>query len=107
MPLVAGIPLSRDPGTEFQRSDLTSHWLGVIVAQAWDTDLKSFAQEHLFSPLGAEVAERFPDADGYHIGLAGLHVRARDMAKFGLLYLNEGEYEGSRILPAGWVRDSL
>ena len=48
-----------------------------------------------------------PDRDGYVIGLAGMHVTARDMAKFGLLYLNDGEYEGKQVLSATWVRDSL
>jgi CubicO group peptidase (beta-lactamase class C family) len=107
MPLILGIPLTRDPGTKFQYSGLTSHWLGVIVARACGTDLKSFAQEHLFSPLNAEVGDWLMQLDGYYSGLAGMHVAARDMAKFGLLYLNEGEYEGNRIFPAGWVRDSL
>jgi CubicO group peptidase (beta-lactamase class C family) len=107
MPLILGIPLTSDPGTEFQYSGLTSHWLGVIVARACGTDLKSFAQEHLFSPLNAEVGDWLMQLDGYYSGLAGMHVAARDMAKFGLLYLNEGEYEGNRIFPAGWVRDSL
>jgi CubicO group peptidase (beta-lactamase class C family) len=45
--------------------------------------------------------------DGHYSGLAGLHVAARDMAKFGLLYLNDGEYEGNRTFPAGWVQASL
>jgi CubicO group peptidase (beta-lactamase class C family) len=107
MPLIEGVPLSVDPGTEFQYSGLTSHWLGVIVARACDTNLKSFAQEYLFSPIGAEVGEWLMLLDGHHSGLAGLHVSARDMAKFGRLYLNEGQYEGQQILPAGYTRDSL
>ena len=106
LPLVVGVPLSSDPGTEFQYSGLTSHWLGVIVTRACDTDLRSFAQEHLFSPLGAEVGEWLQYPDGYYSGLAGMHLSARDAAKFGLLYLNDGEYEGHRIFRAGWVRDS-
>jgi CubicO group peptidase (beta-lactamase class C family) len=87
MSLIQGFPLTRDPGTEFQYSGLTSHWLGVIVARACDTDLKSFAQEHLFSPLDAELGDDWiKNWDGYYIGLAGMHVTARDRAKFGLLY---------------------
>ncbi|NOQ43757.1 MAG: serine hydrolase, partial [Dehalococcoidia bacterium] len=108
LPLIVHFPLTRDPGTEFQYSNLTSHWLGVIVARACDTDLKSFAQEYLFSPLDSELGDDWiPDRDGYYIGLAGMHVTARDMAKFGLLYLNDGEYEGKQVLSADWVRDSL
>ena len=106
--LIDSFPLTSEPGTEFQYSNLTSHWLGVIVARACDTDLKSFAQENLFSPLDAELGDDWiKNWDGYHIGLAGMHVTARDMAKFGLLYLNEGEYEGNQVLSADWVRDSL
>ena len=70
-------------------------------------DLKSFAQEHLFAPIDAEVGDWYPDADDYRIGCMGIFVTARDMAKFGLLYLNDGEYEGKQVLSADWVRDSL
>lgn len=86
--LINDFPLTRDPGTEFQYSGLTSHWLGVIVARSCGTDLKSFAEEHLFSPIGAELGDEWiKNWDGYYIGLAGMHVTARDMAKFGYLYL--------------------
>ena len=106
--LIDGFPLTRDPGTEFQYSGLTSHWLGVIVARACDTDLKSFSQEYLFSPIDAELGDDWiKNWDGYYIGLAGMHVTARDMAKFGYLFLNEGEYEGNQVLSPDWVRDSL
>ncbi len=106
--LIDGFPLTSDPGTRFQYSGLTSHWLGVIVARACDTDLKSFAQEHLFSPMDAELGDDWiQDRDGYYIGLAGMQVTARDMAKFGLLYLNDGEYKEKQILSANWVRISL
>ena len=37
----------------------------------------------------------------------GIFVSARDMAKFGLLYLNDGNYEGQQIIPVAWVNDSL
>jgi len=108
LPLIEGFPLTSDPGSEFAYSNLTSHWLGVIVARACDTDLKSYAQEYLFSPIDSELGDDWiPDRDGYNIGLAGMHVTARDMAKFGLLYLNDGEYEGNQVLSPDWVRDSL
>jgi CubicO group peptidase (beta-lactamase class C family) len=77
------------------------------LARACDTDLKSFAQEHLFSPLHAEVGEWLQYRDGNYSGLAGMHLSAQDMAKFGLLYLNDGDHEGEQILSADYVRDSL
>jgi CubicO group peptidase (beta-lactamase class C family) len=106
--LIDDFPLTRDPGTEFQYSGLTSHWLGVIVARACDIDLKSFAQKFLFSPIDAELGDDWiKNWDGYYIGLAGMHVTARDMAKFGVLYLNDGEYEGKQVVSSDWIRDSL
>ncbi len=107
LPLIVDFPLISDPGTEFHYSNLTSHWLGVIVARACETDLESFAQEHLFAPLDAEAGEWTQDRDGYYIGLGELHFTARDAAKFGLLYLNDGEYEGKQVVPADWVSESL
>ncbi len=104
---IVEFPLTSDPGTRFQYSNLTTHWLGVIVARACDTDLRSFGEEHLFSPLGMELGDWIQDKDGYYIGPWEMHFTARDLAKFGLLYLNDGEYEGKRIVSADWVRDSL
>jgi CubicO group peptidase (beta-lactamase class C family) len=101
------VPLVRDPGTGFDYSNMSTHLLGIIVARACDTDLKSYAQEHLFSPMGAGVGDWLLGWEGYYIGFADLEITARDMAKFGQLYLDGGQYEGVQIVPADWVRDSL
>ncbi|NIQ11027.1 MAG: 6-aminohexanoate hydrolase, partial [Gammaproteobacteria bacterium] len=71
------------------------------------TDLKSFAEEYLFTPMDMEVGEWIQDWEGYYNGHGDLHLTARDMAKFGLLYQNNGMYNGERILPADWVEESL
>jgi CubicO group peptidase (beta-lactamase class C family) len=105
--LIEKLPLTSDPGTKFQYSNLTSHWLGIIVARACGKDLKSFGQEHLFSPLDVELGDWNQDVDGYYIGCGDIQFTARDMAKFGMLYLNEGIYKGSQIIPADWVEKSL
>jgi CubicO group peptidase (beta-lactamase class C family) len=105
--LLVDFPLIYDPGTDHQYSNLTSHLLGVIVARACSTDLKSFAEEHLFSVLDVEVGDWIKDLEGNYNGHGDLHFTARDAAKFGLLYLNDGEYEGNQIIPAVWVNKSL
>ncbi len=101
------VPLVRDPGTEFEYSNLTSHLLGITVARASGTDLKTFAQEHLFSPLGIEPGFWQTDWETNYLGFSDLHLAAGDLAKFGLMYLNDGKYNGKQIVPADWVRDSL
>jgi len=105
--LFADIPLVYDPGTDMEYSNLTAHLVGITVAQTTDTDLLSFGEAHLFGPMGIEPGRWTKDWKGYYNGHADLHMRARDMAKIGLLYLNDGQYGGRQIVSAGWVRDSL
>ena len=105
---IAAIPLSADPGTRFQYSNLTSHWLGIIAARSSGMDLMSLGNKYLFEPLGVVPGEGWlRDVDGYYIGCGDILFTARDMAKFGLLYLNGGMYEGKRLISAEWVNDSL
>jgi CubicO group peptidase (beta-lactamase class C family) len=106
-PLIEDFPLIADPGTEFHYSNLSSNWLGIIVDRATGTNLKAYAEENLFLPLGVEAGEWGMDAEGHNNGCGDLHLTARDAAKFGLLYLNDGVYEGNQVVPANWVHDSL
>jgi CubicO group peptidase (beta-lactamase class C family) len=107
IPRIVDFPLVSDPGTEFNYSCLTSHLLAIIVARAVSTDLKSYGQENLFSPIDAQVGDWSSDADDYNFGCLEISFTARDMAKFGSLYHNDGEYHGRRVLSADWVRESL
>jgi CubicO group peptidase (beta-lactamase class C family) len=108
LPLIVHFPLVSDPGTDFNYSGITTHLLGVIVARSCDTDLKSFGEAYLFSAIDTEVNDDWiQDRDGYYIGLAGIKATARDMANFGSLYLNNGEYGGKQIISADWADESL
>jgi len=106
-PLIEDFPLTSDPGTRFQYSNLSSNWLGIIVDQSCGMSLKEYAEKHLFSPLAIEPGDWGQDAEGHNNGCGDLHLAARDAAKFGLLYLNDGIYDGKQILPADWVEASL
>jgi CubicO group peptidase (beta-lactamase class C family) len=105
--LIVEFPLVSDPGTRFHYSNLTYSWLAIMLQRACGSDLKAYAQEHLFEPMDTEVGDWLKDRDGYYIGSGGIHVTARDAARFGWLYLNNGEYAGEQIVPADWVQDSL
>jgi CubicO group peptidase (beta-lactamase class C family) len=102
-----GVPLVYDPGTSAEYSNFTSHLLGVVVARACGTDLKSFAEGHLFSALGITPGFWQVDWDGNYLGFSDLDLSSTDLAKFGLTYLNGGSYDGEQIVPPNWVRDSL
>jgi CubicO group peptidase (beta-lactamase class C family) len=107
VPHLVDFPLSSDPGGEFHYSNLTAHLLGVIVTRACGQDLESFAQEHLFSQMDAELYGWQVDDDGYNWGFGEIYLTARNMAKFGQLYLDGGVYGGVQIVPADWVEASL
>ena len=55
-------------------------------------------QEHLFSPMDAEVTQWSANADGYNKGCIEIYLTARDMAKFGSLFQNDGQWHGSQII---------
>ncbi|MDX1430609.1 MAG: serine hydrolase, partial [Rhodothermales bacterium] len=105
--LIEDFPLVDDPGTAFHYSNLTSNWLGIIVARACGTSLKSFAQTHLFDLIGARAGDWGTDANGYNNGCADLHLTARDAGRFGLLYLNLGRFEERQVVAEDWVSESL
>lgn len=107
LPHLVDFPLASDPGTKFNYSNLTSHLLGVIVARACEQDLESFAQEYLFSPMDAELYGWQVDDQGYHWGFGEIYVTARNVAKFGQLYLDGGVYGEIQILSSDWVNSSL
>jgi CubicO group peptidase (beta-lactamase class C family) len=62
-----------------------------------------FLRRELFQKLGMQSATARCDAAGTFIGSSFVFATARDFARFGYLYLRGGEWEGERILPAGWV----
>lgn len=101
------VPLAYDPGTDSAYSNFTAHLLGIIVARACGPDLKTFAQEHLFSPLGITPGFWQVDWDGNYLGHSDIELSTIDLAKFGLVYLNEGSYDGEQIVPSAWVHESL
>jgi CubicO group peptidase (beta-lactamase class C family) len=107
IPRLVDFPLMNDPGAGFNYSNLTSHLLAIIVARAVGSDLRSYGQEHLFSAIDAEVGDWSTDADGYNFGCFEISFTARDMAKFGSLYLHGGRYGGTQVLSADWVEESL
>jgi CubicO group peptidase (beta-lactamase class C family) len=100
------VPLVRDPGSDFDYSNLTSHLVGVILARACGTDLAAFAQEHLFDPLGIQPESWQKDWDGNYLGYSDIYLSANDLAKFGLMIQNDGVYGGIQIVPADWVQES-
>jgi CubicO group peptidase (beta-lactamase class C family) len=100
-------PLDRDPGVAMEYSNLSAHLLGIIVARATGIDLRTYAEENLFGPIGVEIGDWGQLWEGYHGAAGDLSLTARAMARFGQLYLDRGVYEGETIVPEEWVQQSF
>lgn len=91
------------PGT-FQYNNYNPPLLGVILRRATGLPAAEYLERELWRPLGAESAAGWTvDDRGLERMESGFHARARDLARFGLLYLDRGLAAGRRILPEAWV----
>ncbi len=100
------LPQENSPGDAFNYNTSTSHLLSAILARSTKTSTMDFAKQSLFEPLGIESSYWHQDPQGYYIGGFGLGLSARDLAKFGFLYLNHGFWNGQSIVPEYWVKES-
>ncbi|MDD8026388.1 MAG: serine hydrolase [Acidobacteriota bacterium] len=101
----ASKPLKTAPGTVFEYSSGTALIISRIIRASIgnQTDYLAFPRRALFNRIGMRTAVMEPDASGTFVGSSFTYASARDWARFGLLYLNDGVWAGERILPEGWV----
>jgi len=98
----ASQPLVHEPGTVWSYSSGTTNLLCDVAQEATGSGVE-LAHEVVFAPLGMSSAVLEPDASGGLICSSFLYATARDWARFGQLYLDDGLWQGERLLPAGWV----
>jgi CubicO group peptidase (beta-lactamase class C family) len=92
------------PGTVFEYSSGTSNLISRIVRETiGDHDYYNTLYNEIFYKIGMYSLVIEPDAGGTFVGSSFSFANARDWARFGLLYLNDGVWNGERILPEGWV----
>ena len=121
-----GQPMAKEPGEEFNYNEGDAHLLSAILTKTTGQSALVYAHENLFGPLGIDsdpdasmqaVPANFrrfeqagfvwaDDGQGNSVGAGGLKLTARDMAKIGYLYLQDGRWEGRQIVPRGYVRAS-
>lgn len=101
-------PILHDPGVHWHYSGGSSLLLGAIVQQVAEGTTKNFADEYLFDPLGFDGVSWFRVPGNWYNTFGGqLRVRTRDLAKLGFLYLNNGTWNGSQILPKDYVLNAI
>jgi CubicO group peptidase (beta-lactamase class C family) len=98
-------PLAAPPGERFNYSSGTSNIISSIVARTVGAGppYAQFLRERLFDRIGMHGATPELDAAGTWVASSYVRAPARDFARFGLLYLRDGVWDGTRLLPEGWV----
>jgi len=106
---VAGFAESRSlahpPGSTYAYSSGTTNVLSGIVRRTLggEAPYRRFLRERLFDPIGMRSADPRFDAAGTWVASSYVWATAQDFARFGLLALRDGTWDGRRLLPEGWV----
>jgi hypothetical protein len=99
-------PMAEPPGKRFEYCNLCSHLLSVIIQEATNMTTLEFARKHLFGPLGITDVQWPTSPTGSTLGYDGIMLKPRDMARFGLLFLNKGRWNDKQIISEEWVEAS-
>ncbi len=99
-------PMAYEPGSTFYYNSGNSHILATIINVTTGMTPLAFADQYLFGPLGITNRLWLTDPQGVNFGGSNLALRPRDMAKFGLLFLNNGTWDGQQIVSSNWVYSS-
>ena len=91
------------PGTHFLYNTSGTYMLSAIVQKATGQTVLDFLKPRLFEPLGIEHPTWEASPQGISAGGYGLSIRTEDIARFGQLYLQKGQWQGKQIVPAAWV----
>jgi CubicO group peptidase (beta-lactamase class C family) len=93
-------------GQEFKYYTGSQMVLSALITKASKTTTKEFAREKLFKPLGIQCGF-WRKVDGYYAGGDESYFTARDLGRFGELYLNKGNVNGKQLLDTTWVEKSF
>lgn len=101
--------LTHTPGHHWSYSSGSSNIIARVLRSTFSDrhDYLTFPHRELFTRLGMEKAVLEPDASGTFTASSFMYATARDWARLGLLFLRDGIWRGTRILPEGWVAASL
>lgn len=97
------------PGQHFHYNNYNLILLGIILERVTGGHVAAYLQEKIWEPLGMEFPASW-SLDSHRSGMekmeSGLNARAIDFAKFGRLYLRQGDWGGKQIVPESWVAES-
>ncbi|MFP4513746.1 MAG: serine hydrolase domain-containing protein [Acidimicrobiales bacterium] len=100
-----GLGQAHEPGTVWVYNNAAIQVLEAVLERATGTGVGDFAEEHLFEPLGMDTTIS-TDQAGNTLTFMGAQMSCRDLARFGLLNLRRGEWDGEQIVSAAFVDEA-
>lgn len=100
------LPVPDIPGTHFVYNTAATYMLSAIVQKVTGQTVLDYLGPRLFDPLGIARPRWDASAQGVSLGGYGLSVRTEDIARFGQLYLQKGQWQGRRLIPSAWVEEA-
>ena len=99
-------PVDFKPGTLFVYNTPATYMQSAIVQKVTGQTVRDYLGPKLFAPLGIETPNWVTSPEGISAGGYGLSVRTEDLAKFGQLYLQKGQWNGTQLIPSQWVSEA-
>ncbi len=96
-------PVEHKPGTHFQYNTPGTYMLSAIVQKVTGQTVLEYLTPRLFTPLGIDNPTWESSPEGVNFGGWGLSIRTEDIAKFGQLYLQKGQWKGTQLIPSSYV----
>ena len=100
-------PMLQQPGTGFVYDSGGVILISAMLKNRTGMQAADYAERFLFAPLGIEKKFWLKNQEGHSQAGGGLALTARDSAKFGLLYLNNGRWGNTQVVPEDWIRESF
>jgi len=107
--LLSDLKIMELPGQSFHYNNFNTELIGMILERTTHRPPSRYLQEKIWKPIGAEYPATWSidsEQDGFEITPTLLNARAIDLAKFGRLYSNDGNWDGKQIIPRHWVVES-
>ncbi|MGH1575713.1 serine hydrolase domain-containing protein [Planktotalea sp.] len=95
------------PGTDWQYVSIDTHVISMVIRGATGKSIAELLSEKIIQPMGLEASPYYlTDGNGVAFVLGGLNIRTRDYARMGQMFLQNGKYNDTQIIPADWVAAS-
>ena len=105
--LVASVERNRPAGEDLHYVSANTQVLSAVARGVWNAPLATIVEQEIWQPLGmtgeAYWNQNIPGENGMAIGYCCLNATLEDYARFGQFYLQDGVWNGQRLLPEGWV----